>query len=175
MAARDLILYYRFHHGINGSTLYLFNHESERRPKEFFIPKIIEILIRAMHDQDYKGSVETLDFDCDWGSAEEFMDIIVDISEKVASDDFVLGTGKTWHARNFVETLFRLHHLNYNQHILTENQDNALSPSKLSYRVIMKKLEKAIHRLPQCSILEVCTKILQQNYNLFSPIREDKL
>ncbi|KFN39209.1 hypothetical protein KN63_02770 [Smithella sp. F21] len=166
MAAKDLIVYYRVHHGVNGSILFLFNHESERRPKYFFIPKIIDILANAVNDQNYIGSVDTLDFDCDWGSAEEYMDIVVDISEKVIGDDFILGTGKTWHARNFVETLFRDYDLNYKQHVLSTTHGAGLNSSIIPYHVAIDKLESAIHRIPQRTIIEVCNTILQKNYNI---------
>ena len=175
MAAKDLILYYRVHHGINGSTLFLFNHESEIRPKDFFIPKIIEILVHAIHDQSYVGSVDTLDFDCDWGSAEEFMDIVVDISEQVAGDDFVLGTGKTWYARDFVDTLFRSYGLNYRRHVSTARQKTRLNSLNDPYHVVIKKLESAIHRIPQCSLIDVCNTILQKNHNIFQAIKGNQV
>lgn len=171
MAAKDLILYYRVCHGINGSTLYLFNHESERRPKDFFIPKIIEILVHAIHDQDYKGSVATLDFDCDWGSAEEYMDIVVDISEQVVGDDFILGTGKTWNARCFVDTLFQSYGLNYQQHVSSAKREIGLNPSDAPYHVVIEKLKSVIHRTPQRTIIDVCNTILQKNHGIFSTVK----
>ncbi len=171
MAAKDMIIYYRTHHGVNGITLYLFNHESERRPKDFFIPKVVEILANAIHDQDSKGSVVTLDFDCDWGSAEEFMDIVVDISENVMADDFVLGTGKTWNARVFVDTLFKSYGMNYQRHVFTENQKPELNFRDDSYHVVIKKLESAIQRTPQRTIIDVCNTILQKNHHILSHLK----
>jgi GDPmannose 4,6-dehydratase len=175
MGAHDLIAYYRACHGIKGSTIFFFNHESERRPKSFFIPTIVDILEHSLHDPAYKGSVATLDFDCDWGSAEEYMDIVVDISEKVTGEDLIVGTGKTWNARDFVDTLFRSYGLTYGNHILPERKRLEPSPSKASFRVIIEKLENAICRVPRCNILEVCDTILKRNYAVTSNPKKGNL
>jgi GDPmannose 4,6-dehydratase len=163
-AARNLINYYRKQHKINGTNLILFNHESERRPKDFFVPKIVEILVNSIHDRLFVDSVVTLDFECDWGSSEEYMELVVDIVEKASNDDYLIGTGKTLNARRFVETLFGLYGLDYRKHILTESSSSEGERFNGSYRVVTKKLEESISRKPQYSIFEVCETILQRNY-----------
>ena len=166
MGASDLISYYRDRYKIRGSNIFLFNHESERRPPGFFISKLTAILAAALRDPSYQGSVYTLDFECDWGSAEEYMDIAIDIAEKAAGEDFVLGSGIAWKAREFAEKLFLKRGLNYRNHVLEENRKPAAESLRISYQVTVDKLEEAISRRPKRSILEVCDDILYHKYGI---------
>lgn len=173
IGARDLIAYYRKSYGSRSSNIFLFNHESERRPAGFFISKITAILAEALKNPDYRDSVFTLDFECDWGSAKEYMDIAIDISEKAAGEDFVLGTGSTWNAREFVNILFAKRGLDYRNHVLEENQQMSYNSITTSYTVILDKLEDAIFRRPKRIILEVCDDIVYHKYGIDKSIRKD--
>lgn len=166
MGARDLIAYYRDRYGTRCSNIFLFNHESERRPATFFIPKLTRILAESIEDSTHYGSVFTLDFECDWGSAEEYMDIAIDISEKAAGEDFVLGTGITWRARKFVDELFSKWGLNFRNHVVEKTQYSATDSLHASYLAVLDKLEKAINRKPQRSIMDVCNTILIKSYHV---------
>jgi len=79
-ASHDLIDCYRRDHGIRASVLHLFNHESERRPRNFFMPTLACALHRALSHGDARVEIETLQFYCACGSAEEYMDIAADIA-----------------------------------------------------------------------------------------------
>lgn len=105
-AAGDLIRYYRRVHGTLSSQLYLFNHESELRSAGFFIPKLVAILAAAMRGERKLERFQTLNFHCDWGSADEYMGIMIDVLERSAGEDFVLATGRTVHARSLVHQVF---------------------------------------------------------------------
>lgn len=105
-AAGDLIRYYRGAHRTLASQLFLFNHESELRPSGFFIPKLVGILGAAERGERKLEHFQTLDFHCDWGSADEYMGIMIDLLERAAGEDFVVATGRTVHARALIEQLF---------------------------------------------------------------------
>jgi len=166
MGAQALIDYYRSQHRIRASSLFLFNHESYHRSKSFFIPMVTDILANTLRDPSYQGVINTLQFDCDWGSADEYMDIAIDISEKAAGEDFVVATGKLWSARLFVKSLFDLFGLDYRQHII--EQKNIASPisTTASYHVDTAKLHALVGRTPQTSILQVCDEILKNIHGL---------
>lgn len=145
IASLELIRYYRKHHGIAASNLVLFNHESRRRPANFFVPILARGLAAAIADPQHRFEVKTLDFHGDWSSAEELMDIAIDISEKAPAEDFVLASGTTWHARTAAKQLFAQHHLDYTQHIV-----EALPPQPAgdSFQVCLDHLHARIGRRP---------------------------
>ena len=53
-AASDLINYYRTKYDLNAKVVWTFNHESPRRQREYFIPKIVNILAQALRMKNYK-------------------------------------------------------------------------------------------------------------------------
>ncbi len=161
--AYHLIDYYRKRHGVIASVLYLFNHESELRPDSFFIPKVLQALVDSVNDRDHVTEVYTLDFLCDWGSAEEYMDLMIDILEKTVSEDFVLAKGECINARVLVANLFAEYGLDYSRHF----RELMTSSNELrAYKVELEKLNTKIGRVPIVSIDEVCRNILRKKYFL---------
>lgn len=156
--AYHLIDYYRQNHGVSASVLYLFNHESELRPDGFFIPKVLGVLASAMKDSSFTAGVNTLDFYCDWGSAEEYMDIMIDVIEKTPTEDYVLARGGCTYARDFVAGLFARYGLDYGNHF--RQAISQVQPAK-PYKVDIGKLNRMIGRVPLVTIEELCVEIVE--------------
>ncbi|MDP3705753.1 MAG: GDP-mannose 4,6-dehydratase [Legionellaceae bacterium] len=152
-SAFNVIDYYRKTHHAQASVLYFFNHESELRAESFFIPKMLNILNQSRKDSHFVAKVNTLDFYCDWGSAEEYMDIMIDVIEKTPGEDYVLGRGECTYAQKLVEELFALHGLDYTKH-LQQSMSNKI-PAR-PYIVDMRKLKRMIGRVPEVTIKSLC-------------------
>ncbi len=164
-SARDLIDYYRKTHDVRGSVLYLLNHDSPRRPRHFFIPKITDILAAAMKGEiDQKQSVYTLDFACDWGSAAEFMQIGQRILEHDANEDYVLATGHTWIGSEIVDTIFSAAGLDWRRYV--EASVPATSQEIQTYRADTTHLRNNIGVVPKLSAVDVVSWILEEDYGL---------
>lgn len=162
--AHHLIDYYRGTYGLPASVVYLFNHESEYRPGNFFIPKILNCLASAVDNPEHITEIDTLNFHCDWGSAEEYMDIMVEIVEKSPTEDFVLATGACTYARDLIARLFNDYGLKYERNLVERfNSDNL---SDRPYKVELDKLEKYLSRSPQMGVFDICKRILARNYGL---------
>lgn len=157
-SARELLHFYRDTHGIRSSVLFLFNHESKFRQKSYFIPRVVDGLNAALRKAQHALVVATLEFRCDWGAADEYMDIAVDISEKAIGRDFVIATGKTLVGRQFVQTLFDAHGLDYRSFIQESLSGVPLPPD---FRADVRGLELAIGRRPVRSIYDVCDEMLK--------------
>lgn len=162
--AYHLIDYYRKQYGVRASVVYLFNHESELRPNSFFIPIVLNCLGSALHDSKHATQINTLNFYCDWGSAEEYMSIIIELIEKAPAEDFVLASGTCTYARNLVRDFFKEYGFNYELH-LKERDYSKHSPNN-PYAVDLSKLDRFIHRTPRVSIYDVCKKILAKKYGI---------
>ena len=163
-AAFHLIEFYRNTHGVNASVVHLFNHESELRPQHFFIPKLVRALALALADEKHVSELNTLDFHCDWGSADEYMQIVLAILETGGSDDFVLATGESIHARELARRLFAQFGLDHARHI--RERSTAAGTGQGPYRVDLSRLKERIHRAPRVNIETVCSQILRINFNL---------
>lgn len=163
-AAFHLIEYYRKTHAIAASVVYLFNHESALRPRDFFIPTLLGALAVAVKDERRVSEINTLDFHCDWGSADEYMAIMVEILESGENDDFVLARGESVYARDLARRLFARFGLDYETHLREKNP--VLKTAQGPHRVDLAKLKGRLHRTPRIDIESVCGDILRENFNL---------
>jgi GDPmannose 4,6-dehydratase len=136
--------------------LHLFNHDSERRDSTYFLPKLMEALRGSLNDRRHRVELNTLNFYCDWGSAREYMDIAVDIAERVSGEDIIVATGKAWKASLLAEELFKRHGLDYRSHLIERTP--AGQPSR-RYEVSTEKLRRLIGRVPKVGALELSEAI----------------
>jgi GDPmannose 4,6-dehydratase len=158
----NLIHYYREKYGVSASVIWTFNHESPRRGSDYFIPNVVGALAQALQGIESSVTLESLDFWCDWGSAREFMGLIVDLAECDISDDFILATGRPVWARDLVETLFSKFNLNYKDHITVRIQERLREGP--DQRADLTKLLACLGRSPVEKIEDVCFDILKINY-----------
>ncbi len=97
---------YRESYGMFVCNGILFNHESPARGETFVTKKITKAVARisaGLQDKLYLGN---LDAKRDWGHAREYVEAMWLMLQQAEPDDFVIGTGKTYTVREFVERAF---------------------------------------------------------------------
>lgn len=158
-AATDLIHHYRLRHDVQASVVWLANHESPRRPADFFIPKLARCLASAVVEpvRSPPASFYTLDFHCDWGSAEEYADLVVDMLEQAPGQDFVLGTGRTVLARELVRAVFAARGLDSSDHV----REAHVTRQGARYHVVNEKLQRVLGRQPERTIEDVIEELVE--------------
>ena len=104
-AASELIDYYRSRHGVWASISYFFNHDSPRRPVDYFLPRLVAQLAAHLHGEPETAPVWTLDFWCDWGSSLEFMSAVASLLELDAPNDVVMASGVAIYGADLALTL----------------------------------------------------------------------
>ena len=157
ICAANLIEHYRRQHKIHACIGYLFNHDSPRRPDDFFLPRIARVLNRAIEGRAQLEQVHTLRFFCDWGSAKEFMRFATKSLTFDTPCDFVLATGKTVFAQDLVRDLFEKYGLTLDKYI-TEKTTTEMGGH---YQVDIEKTEKLFGEVPKISGLKVCEEIVE--------------
>lgn len=158
-AASALIAHYRSQHAVTASVVYLFNHESPHRPPEYFVPKLVRALeLASGHGEGERARFFTLDFYCDWGSAEEYTDIAVDILERSPGEDVVLATGRCVHARELVAAVFSARGLDWTDFIEEAGVDEPSRPQP--YVADISKLARLLGRTPERTIEQVIEEML---------------
>jgi GDPmannose 4,6-dehydratase len=168
LAAAELIEQYRERHGISATNLYLFNHESPRRPEGYFVPAIVRAIAAARRVRRERANLHTLSFRMDWGSASELMDIAVDIAERAPATDFVLASGRTWDAREAVDAAFRQYGLDYRDHLWEAAARCDPGPD---FKVSLARLERAIGRVPTRDFLAVVREMLEETLSASPSVR----
>ena len=155
-AAGQLADYYRRNYGVVASVGILFNHESERRAPEYFIPKLCRILRAALEDPSYREKVRTLSFHCDWSSARDFMRMAIAAVEKPVSGELIFASGVTWPGGEFARELFSRYGLDYTKHI--EADDHVEGQS---FSVDLSETRSAMDFVMREDIFSVCAGLVE--------------
>ena len=84
----------------------LFNHESPRRGETFVTRKITRGIARILAGLDKKIYLGNLEARRDWGYAPEYMEVAWQMLQYKEPDDYVVGTGKAYSVKEFVQKAF---------------------------------------------------------------------
>lgn len=84
----------------------LFNHESERRGKEFVTRKITDAVARIKHGVQEHLELGNMDSKRDWGHSKDYVYAMWLMLQQETADDYVIATNETRTVREFVETAF---------------------------------------------------------------------
>ena len=95
----------------------LFNHESERRGKEFVTRKVTDGVARIKLGKQKKLKLGNLDARRDWGYAGDYVDAMWRMLQLDSPEDFVVGTGQTWSVRQLCEEAFGYKNLDYAKYV----------------------------------------------------------
>ncbi len=85
----------------------LFNHESERRGKEFVTRKITDAVARIKMGIQDTLELGNMDAKRDWGHAKDYVKGMWLMLQQEKADDYVLATNETRTVREFVEKAFQ--------------------------------------------------------------------
>ncbi|NRT90793.1 GDP-mannose 4,6-dehydratase [Clostridium beijerinckii] len=97
---------YRESYDLYACSGILFNHESERRGKEFVTRKITDAVARIKHGiQDYL-ELGNMDSKRDWGHSKDYVKAMWLMLQQNVADDYVIATNETRTVREFIETAF---------------------------------------------------------------------
>ena len=84
----------------------LFNHESERRGKEFVTRKISDAVARIKLGLQSELRLGNLDAQRDWGFAGDYVRAMWLMLQQAQPDDYVVATGRTHSVRDFARIAF---------------------------------------------------------------------
>jgi len=97
---------YRESYGMYACSGILFNHESERRGKEFVTRKITDAVARIKYGLQDHVELGNLDAKRDWGHSKDYVYAMWLMLQQEKPDDYVIASGETRTIREFAETAF---------------------------------------------------------------------
>ena len=97
---------YRESYNMYACSGILFNHESERRGKEFVTRKITDAVARIKFGVQEVLELGNLDAKRDWGHAKDYVRAMWLMLQQDEADDYVIATNETRTVREFVERTF---------------------------------------------------------------------
>lgn len=97
---------YRESYDLYACSGILFNHESERRGKEFVTRKITDAVARIKLGVQDHLELGNMDSKRDWGHSKDYVKAMWLLLQQDHADDYVIATNKTRTVREFVEVAF---------------------------------------------------------------------
>jgi len=95
----------------------LFNHESEFRPENYLLSKIINTALKIKNGVEKELVIGSIDLMRDWGFVGDVVEAMVKINESTFSDNYVIGTGNAHSIKDMVEIVFNYFKLDFNNYI----------------------------------------------------------
>ncbi len=155
---------YRESHKIFSCSGILFNHESPLRSKEFVTKKIIDVSKKIKKNNKINLELGNIDIYRDWGWAPEYVEAMWLMLQQKKPIDLVLGTGKKYSIRDFVNEVFKLKGISIKR--LKANQNSLKRKNDIiSYKADIKLAKKTINWMPKVNFKQIVKKML--NNELF--------
>ena len=98
---------YRESYGLYACSGILFNHESERRGKEFVTRKITDAVAKIKLGKQEYLELGNMDAKRDWGHSKDYVKAMWLMIQQETPDDYVIATNETRSVREFVEEAFK--------------------------------------------------------------------
>ncbi|MBC8418103.1 MAG: GDP-mannose 4,6-dehydratase [Desulfobacteraceae bacterium] len=108
---------YREAYGLFASSGLLFNHESPLRPQRFVTRKIVNAACRIAEGSKEKLELGNISVERDWGWAPEYVEAMWLMLQQEDPDDYVIATGETNRLEDFVDNVFKVLGLNWQDHV----------------------------------------------------------
>jgi GDPmannose 4,6-dehydratase len=111
---------YRESYGMFVVSGIMFNHESERRGRDFVTRKISYRVARIAHGVDSELRLGNLDARRDWGYAPDYVCAMHQMLQAEQPRDYVIATGQTHSVREFCELAFAHAGMNWEDHVVVD-------------------------------------------------------
>ena len=98
----------------------LFNHESERRGREFVTRKVTDGVARIKLGLSKELRLGNLDSKRDWGFAGDYVRAMWLMLQQDTPDDYVIATGETHTVQKLVETAFQAADLDWTKYVVID-------------------------------------------------------
>ncbi len=108
---------YRESYGMYACNGILFNHESPRRGETFVTRKITRAATRIKVGLQKKLFLGNLEAKRDWGFAGDYIEAMWMMLQQKSAEDYVIATGETHSVREFLEVVFGLLEMDWQQYV----------------------------------------------------------
>lgn len=105
--AHWMVVNYRESYNMFACSGILFNHESERRGKEFVTRKITDAVVKISLGKQKVLELGNIDAKRDWGHSEDYVYAMWLMLQQDSPNDYVIATNETRTVREFVEIAFK--------------------------------------------------------------------
>jgi len=156
--------YYRETFGIHASTAIFYNHESPRRTAEYVTRKITQSVARIYLGKQKKLVLGDMSARIDWGYAKDYMEVAWLMLQHKEADDYVIGSGKAYSVKDFVDEAFSIVGLEADKYI--ESSQEFMRPTQTSTLIAdTSKAEKILNFKPAIDFHNLIKIMVEEDLN----------
>ena len=142
----------------------MFNHESPLRSSEFVTKKIIDVSKKIKKNKNIKLKLGNINIYRDWGWAPEYVMAIWLMLQKQKPIDLIIGSGKVFSLKDFVEEVF--YQLDINKKNLVSNVNKFKRGTDIQgYKANISQTKKVLKWQPKVGFKKIIYKMI--NNELF--------
>jgi GDPmannose 4,6-dehydratase len=156
--------YYRETFGIHASTAIFYNHESPRRTPEYVTRKITQSVARIYLGKQKNLVLGDISAKIDWGYAKDYMEAARLMLQHEEADDYVIGSGKAYSVRDFVDKAFSIVGLEADKYL--ETSQEFMRPTKTSTLIAdTSKAKKILNFKPEIDFPNLVKMMVEEDLN----------
>jgi GDPmannose 4,6-dehydratase len=160
---------YRESYNLYAVSGILFNHESERRGKEFVTRKISDAVARIKLGMQEKLHLGNLEARRDWGFAGDYVRAMWLMLQQPQADDYVISTGRTHTVREFCRLAFETVGLDYRAHVLED--ERFMRPAEVDLLIgDPAKAKRILGWQPTVTFEDLVTRMVEADLNRLRPL-----
>ena len=173
---------YRDSYNLFSCSGILFNHESPRRGKSFVTRKITESVAKIKLGLIESFKLGNLNVKRDWGYAKEYVEAMYLMLQQEIPEEFVIGTGKNYSVRFFIEETFKLAGMpivwegegvnekgivKENNKVVVEIDEFYFRPTEVDVLLAdSKKAQQKLNWKPKFNIEQIIETMYENDFNL---------
>jgi GDPmannose 4,6-dehydratase len=161
-------------YGLFASNAIMFNHESPRRGEDFVTRKITLAAARIKHGLQSKLLLGNLDARRDFGYAPEYVRGIWLAMQQSKPEDFVFATGESHSVREFLNEVFSLSGLSWQDHVVFD--ETLIRPTEVED--LRGDASKALNKLgwtAETKFQELASLMLESDMSLIEQNQNTKI
>ena len=160
---------YRESYNLYAVSGILFNHESERRGKEFVTRKISDAATRIKLGMQEKLHLGNLEARRDWGYAGDYVRAMWLMLQQPLADDYVISTGRTHTVREFCRLAFEAVGLDYRRHVVED--ERFMRPAEVDMLIGDPSKAKAVLGWrPTVTFEDLVTRMVEADLSRLRPL-----
>ena len=158
---------YRESYGMFCCSGILFNHESERRGKEFVTRKVTDGAARIKLGLANELRLGNLDARRDWGFAGDYVEAMYLMLQQDKPDDYVVATGETHTVGDLVQLAFDMMELDWRKYVVQD--PNFIRPAEVDLLIgDPSKARKKLGWTPKVSFEELVQRMVRADMERLS-------
>ena len=159
--AYEIAKSYREQFQINISNLILFNHESNLRPNNFVIKKIVSESKKITKNKNLKIKIGNINISRDWGWAPEYVEVMYKIANSKFNEDFVVATGKNFKLIEIIKKIFSIQNLKIKNN-LKISKSLFRRNEILKNRANINKMKRKLNWKPKFKIEKILLRLINE-------------